>query len=80
MKTRKLVLIIADVVLLAVCIIQLALSARDTTKYFTLKDKPDSLLIVTPTETINLYKDGEDWFIGEKKYPANISVVDNLVD
>ena len=35
MKTRKLVLIIADVLLLAVFIIQLALSARDTTKYFT---------------------------------------------
>ena len=34
MKTRKLVLLIADVVLLAVCIVQCAVSAHDTTKYF----------------------------------------------
>ena len=80
MKTRKLVLIIADVVLLAVCIIQFAVSARDTTKFFTLKDQPDSMEIVTPTETISLYKDGEDWFIGDKKYLASISMVDSYID
>lgn len=80
MKTRKLVLIIADALLLAVCIIQLALGARDTTKYFTLKDKPDSLEIVTPGETISLYKEGDDWFIGQKKYPASISMVDSYID
>ena len=80
MKTRKLVLIIADVLLLAVCIVQLALSARDTTKHFTLKEKPDSFEIITPSETISLYKDGEDWFIGEKKYPASLSVADGFID
>lgn len=80
MKTRKLVLIIADVLLLAVCVIQLALSARDTTKYFTLKDKPDSMEIITPTETISLYKEGDDWFIGAKKYPAGISMIDSYID
>ncbi len=80
MKTRKLLLIIADVLLLAVCIIQFALSARDTTKYFTLKEKIDSMEIVTPTETISLFKEGEDWFIGEKKYPASISMVDSYID
>ena len=80
MKTRKLVLIIADVLLLAVCIIQLALGARDTTKYFNLKDQPDSIEIVTPSETISLYKEGDDWFVGQQKYPANISVVDSIID
>ena len=80
MKTRKLVLIIADVVLFAVCIVQFALSARDTTKYFTFKDEPDSMEIVTPGETISLVKEGEDWFIGDKKYPANISVIDSYID
>lgn len=79
MKTRKLVLIIADVVLLAVCLVQFILSARDTTKYFTFKDDPDSLEIVTPQETISLYKEGEDWFIGEKKYPASMSMVDSYI-
>ena len=67
MKTRKLVLIIADVLLLAVCIIQFAVSARDTTKYFTFKDEPDSLEIVTPGEKISLVKDGDNWVIGDKK-------------
>ena len=80
MKTRKLVLIIADVLLLAVCVIQLVLGARDTTKYFTLKDKPDSIQIVTPSETIDLYKDGDDWFVGEKKYPASLSMIDSYID
>ena len=80
MKTRKLVLIIADVLLLAVCIFQLAFGARDTTKYFTLKDKPDSLEIVTPGETISLYKEGDEWVIGQKKYPASISMVDSYID
>lgn len=80
MKTRKLVLIIADVLLLAVCIIQLALGARDTTKYFTMKDKPDTLEIVTPTEKISLNKAGDEWVIGDKKYPANLSLVDSFID
>ncbi len=80
MKTRKLVLIIADVLLLAVCIFQLAFGARDTTKHFTLKEKPDSLEIITPGETISLYKQGDDWFIGQKKYPASLSVVDTYID
>lgn len=79
MKTRKLVLIIADVLLLAVCIVQFALSARDTTKYFTFKDEPDSMEIVTPGETISLVKEGDNWVIGDKKYPANISVIDGYV-
>lgn len=80
MKTRKLVLIIADVLLLAVCIIQLALSARDTTKYFTFKDEPDSIEIVTPTETISLSKEGDDWVIGDKKYPASLAMVDSYIN
>ena len=80
MKTRKLVLIIADVLLLAVCIIQLILGARDTTKYFTMKDKPDTLEIITPAEKISLYKNGDEWVIGDKKYPANHSTVDSFID
>ena len=80
MKTRKLVLIIADALLLAVCIIQLVLGARDTTKYFTMKDQPDALEITTPSEKISLYKDGDEWVIGDKKYPASLSVVDDFID
>ena len=80
MKTRKLVLIIADVVLLAVCLIQFAVSARDTTKYFSFKDDPDSIEIITPAEKISLTKEGEDWVIGEKKYPASLAMVDSYIN
>ena len=80
MKTRKLVLIIADVLLLAAGILQLILGARDTTKYFTLKDQPDFIEIVTPAETISLYKEGDDWVIGDKKYPASLSMVDSYIN
>lgn len=80
MKTRKLVLIIADLILLAVCVIQLVLSARDTTKYFTFKDEPDFLEIITPDETISLYKESGNWVIGDKKYPANLGIVDTYID
>ena len=79
MKTRKLVLIIADLVLLAVCILQFALSARDTTKYFSFKEEPDSIEILTPGETISLTKEGDDWVIGAKKYPASLSMVDSYI-
>ena len=50
MKTRRLVLIIADVVLLAVCISQWVIGNHDTTKYFDLKDTPDMIVIDTPEE------------------------------
>jgi len=79
MKTRKLVLIIADIVLLAVCIVQFIVSAHDTTKYFTFKDNPDFLEIVTPAEKITIYKENDKWFIGEKKYPANQSLIDSFI-
>lgn len=80
MKTRKLVLIIADLVLLTVCIIQCAISAHDTTKYFELKDSPDTILIDTPEEKgITVVKDGDKWFVGNDKFPANEAIVDDFV-
>lgn len=81
MKTRKLVLLIADVVLLAVCIVQCAVSAHDTTKYFSLKDKPDSILIDTPEEKgITVFSENGEWFVGKDKFPANQAIVDSFID
>ena len=54
MKTRKLILIIADIILLSVVIIQGILKTRDGAKYFELKQEPDCITIQTPSETINL--------------------------
>lgn len=82
MKTRKLILLIADAALLAVCIIQGILAFHDTTKYFDLKDGMiDEICIDTPEEKgILIVKDGEDWFVGSKRYPADVSVVDSFIN
>jgi len=81
MKTRKLVLIIADVLLLAVCIIQCALSAHDTTKYFDLKDTPDMIVIDTPEEKgITAVCENDAWYVGQDKFPVNQKIMDELLD
>lgn len=79
MKTRKLVLIVADVILLAVCVLQGIISSKSATKTFLIKDEVEALEITTPAETIRLQKDGDDWLIGDKKYPASLSSVQNLI-
>lgn len=81
MKTRKLVLLIADVLLLAVCIIQFALSAHDTTKYFDLKDTPDMIVIDTPEEKgITVVCENGSWFVGQDKFPASQKIVDEFLN
>lgn len=81
MKTRKLVLIIADVLLLAICIIQCAISSHDTTKYFDLKDTPDMIVIDTPEEKeITVVCENEEWFVGKDKFPANQKIVDEFLE
>lgn len=80
MKTRKLILIIADIILLSVVIIQGILKTRDGAKYFELKQEPDCITIQTPSETISLVLENDNWFIGDKKYPADKNSVQNLVD
>lgn len=80
MKTRKLVLIITDLLLLALCLIQGIAAARDGAKYFKYDDSPDEITIVTPSENLLLTKDGDDWFVTEQKYPANGTVIDNFIE
>lgn len=80
MKTRKLVLIIADVLLLAVCILQGVLKAHDGARYFEFDAEPDEYTIVTPGESIHLVKEGDDWFINDQRYKANAGVVDQYTE
>ncbi|MCQ2575556.1 MAG: DUF4340 domain-containing protein [Treponema sp.] len=80
MKARKLILIIADVVLLAVCILQGILSSRSGVKVFDISQEPDELIIEQPEIAFSIVKEGNDWFVGEEKYPANLSSVQNLVE
>ena len=80
MKTRKLVLIIADFILLAVLTAQCVLISRDGSKTFRLKETPDEIIIQKGSENVILKYENNNWFVGEKKYPANISSVDSILE
>lgn len=80
MKTRKIVLITADLILLVVGIIQIIAAARSTVKTFKFSEEPDSILIEKYDGTLNLVKDGENWLINNEKYEATLSNVDSMID
>lgn len=81
MKTRKLVLIIADVLLLALCIVQCALSSKDTTKYFDLKDTPDMIVIKAPeADEITVVLEDGKWILADDKFPANEDEIEGMLN
>ena len=80
MKTRKIVLITADLILLVVGIIQIIAAARSTVKTFKFSEEPDTILIEKYDGTLNLVKDGENWLINNEKYEATLSNVDSMID
>lgn len=80
MKPRKLLLILADLILLGVCIFQWTKGGKSDVKYFELSDTPDELIIQGPDTSFNIVKTGDHWFIGEKKLAANDSSIQGLVD
>lgn len=80
MKKRKLILIIANLVLIGILVVQLILSSKDGAKYYKFDDSVDEISIKTSGENIHLLKEGENWFIGEKKYLANTIIVENFIE
>lgn len=80
MKTRKLVLLIADILLLVALILQCAVKPGDKVKTFNLKDTPDEIVFTTPTENYSFVKENDVWLAGEKKYPTNDNYVKNVID
>ncbi|MCR4742135.1 MAG: DUF4340 domain-containing protein [Treponema sp.] len=80
MKTRKLILLIADGLLLIALIMQLLLASGDKVKVYELKEEPDEISITSPDESFTLVKENDHWFVGEKKYPANDDYVESLLD
>ena len=80
MKTRKLVLIIADIILLAVLTAQCVLMSRDGSKTFKLKETPDEILIQNGGEDVVLRFENNNWVVGDGKYPTNMSAVDSILD
>jgi len=80
MKTRKLVLLIACAVLLLVCILQGVLKGSDKVKTYDIKDTPDQLVITTPEENYTIVFENDTCYVGAKKYPANETAVDGMVE
>jgi len=79
MKTRKIVLIVADLLLLIVGIVQIIAANRSTVKSFTFSEEPDTILIEKYDGTLNLAKDGDKWLINSEKYEALESNVDSML-
>ena len=80
MKTRKIVLIAADILLLIVGIVQIILGARSTVKSFTFTEEPDQFVIEKYDEDLNIVKEGETWVINDEKYEATLSAVDSMIE
>lgn len=69
---RKVVLLVVLAVLVCVYCLQLAFTGKNRVRVVSVKDEPDSFVIQTGAGSeVKLFKDGDSWFVGEKKYPAN---------
>lgn len=71
MKTRKIILLVADALLLVALILQICLKTGDRTKVFELSQQPQEVTITSGTGSYTLIKENDAWFVGDKKYPAN---------
>jgi hypothetical protein len=80
MKTRKIILLSSIAVLAAVYAVQLAFSRPDKVRVLTVADKIDSITITrNDAPSVTLRKEGEGWVIGDKKYPADQALVDDML-
>ena len=80
MKTRKIVLIAADLILLIVGIVQIIAASRTTVKVFSFSEEPDKIVLEKYDGTFNLVKDGDKWVLNAEKYEVNASNIDNMID
>ncbi|MFA6857383.1 MAG: DUF4340 domain-containing protein [Treponema sp.] len=80
MSKRKIVLLSACAVLLCIYIIQLVFALRSPVKNITIADDVDTVLIKNGSNTVSLAKTGSGWIVGDKKYAANESMIDGIVN
>lgn len=81
MKTRKMLLIAAVAALGCAYALVSAFSRPDSVKTLALSEKPDSIRIeARGGSPLVLSKDGDRWVVGEKKYPADASAVEALLE
>lgn len=79
MKTRKIVLIAADVILLIVGIVQIILNSRSTVKSFTFADTPDKILIEKDDGNLSIVSEDGKWLINNEKFEAVESNIDSMI-
>ena len=80
MKTRKIVLIAADVILLIVGIVQIIINTRSTVKNFNFTENPDQIVIEKSDGNLTIVKDDGTWVINTEKYEAVESNIDSMID
>ena len=79
MKTRKIVLIAADVLLLIVGVVQIILNSRSTVKSFTFTDTPDKILIEKDDGNLSIVSEDGKWLINNEKFEAVESNIDSMI-
>jgi len=81
MKTRKIILLSAIVLLCGVYMLQIVFGGRDSVRILKLADKIDAIVITAGTNAspFTISKDGDKWVLGDKKYPADSSLVEGMV-
>ncbi len=79
MKTRKIVLIAADVLLLIVGVVQIILNSRSTVKSFTFTDTPDKILIEKDDGNLSIVSEDGKWVINDEKFEAVESNIDSMI-
>ena len=80
MKTRKIVLIAADIILLIVGIVQIIINTRSTVKNFSFSETPDQIVIEKSDGNLTLVSENGKWVINSEKYEAIESNVDSMID
>ena len=80
MKTRKIVLIAADIILLIVGIVQIIINTRSTVKNFSFSETPDQILIEKSDGNVTLVNEDGTWVINNEKYEAVESNVDSMIE
>lgn len=79
MKTRKIILLSAIVVLLVVFICQLVFNGQSSIKDVTLDSEIDTILIQSATSSVTLTSTDGVWYVGDEKYLTDTSKADKLV-
>lgn len=80
MSKRKIVLLSACGVLLCIYVFQLVSALRSPVKKVSLSTDFDAVTIENGSNSVSLSKTGAGWIIGEKKYPAKQSSIDEIVN